>query len=201
MTALVRVMVFLVAWGLAEPVLGGDASEVVKRLQTSLLEVMKQGKQLGYEGRYARLESVVRHTHDLPFVARLSLGKHWKDLSKEEQAKLVGVFSRLSIATYASRFDGYGGETFNLDSEQPLPRGSMRLVESRLIKADGEAVHFNYLLRSDGENWLIVNIVVDGVSDLALKQAEYTNLFEEEGFPALVAKLESQIRQYANGAE
>ena len=49
--------------------------------------------------------------------------------------------------------------------------------------------------------WRIVNIIVNGVSDLALKRAEYNSLLEREGFQALIAKLEEQIRGYAEGSK
>lgn len=198
MRALIQALVVIVAWGFAEPVMAGEAGEVVTRLQTSLLQVMKEGKQLGYDGRYAHLEPVIRRTHDLAFVARLSLGKHWSGLSEDERHTLIDIFSRLSIATYASRFDRYQGERFVVDSEKTLPRGNMRLVESRLVKSDGDAIHFNYLVHPGEKRWRIVNIIVNGVSDLALKRAEYTDVLEKEGFPALVATLERQIRQYAD---
>jgi hypothetical protein len=40
-----------------------------------------------------------------------------------------------------------------------------------------------------------VNIVVDGVSDLALKRGEYGRLMDEGGFSALMADLDRQIQR------
>ena len=58
-----------------------------------------------------------------------------------------------------------------------------------------------YLLHHVNNQWRIVNIIVNGVSDLALKRAEYNSLLEREGFQALIAKLEEQIRGYAEGSK
>jgi len=178
---------------------GGDATEVIKQLQTSLLTVMKQADHMDYQKRYQQLAPIVNETHDLQAVARLSVGKYWRGLQKDQQALLVKTFHRLSIATYASRFDGYNGEQFTIVSEKPT-RGHRILVESRLIKADGKQIHFNYLLHRVEGHWKILNIVVDGVSDLALKRTEYTGLLKTEGFQALIAKLQNQIHHYADGS-
>lgn len=177
----------------------GEATAVVNRVQTSLISVMKEATQLGYEGRFSGLESVVWETHDIPFVAKVALGKHWPRLDEHQRSAFVSTFAKLSTATYAARFDEYHGERFRIVAESPLPRGKGMLVESRLIKSNGEEVHFNYLLHRVGNDWKIINIIVNGVSDLAVKRAEYAKLMEESGFSALMARLEEQILAYAAG--
>jgi len=57
-------------------------------------------------------------------------------------------------------------------------------------------------LHRDGEQWRIVNIVVDGVSDLALKRAEYGRLMDAGGFQAVLDELAQQTeRLRARAAE
>ena len=185
-------ILFIGAAGANEP------SEVVKTLQSSLVEVMKDAEALGYQGRYEKLEQVVVDCHDIPYVARLIVGKYWKTLDDQQRSRLVKTLRQLSIATYADRFDGYSGEKFTLTSQKELPRGK-KLVETKFTKSDGQQLQFNYVLRKTGDQWKIVNISVDGISDLALKRAEYMSLVKNEGFPALIFKMEDQIQRYANG--
>ena len=197
-------MVLHVGWVILSCILflgsaeANEPSEVVKTLQSSLVEVMKEGETLGYQGRYEKLEPVVVDCHDIPFVARLSVGKYWKTFDDQQRNRLVKTFRQLSIATYADRFDGYSGEQFTLISEKQLPREKI-LVETEFTKSDGQKLQFNYLLRKTRDQWKIVNISVDGVSDLALKRAEYMSLVKNDGFPALINKMEGQIQRYANG--
>ena len=177
---------------------GIEPLEVVVRLQASLLQAMKNAEELGYQGRFNQLEPVVTSSHDLSFVARLAVGKYWKTFDDEQKVRFVSIFHKLSISTYADRFDGYAGEQFTVVSQKQRPRGKM-LVETLLTKSDGEELHFNYLLRQVDDHWRIINIMVDGVSDLALKRAEYTSLVKKEGFAALIRKIEAQIALYENG--
>jgi ABC-type transporter MlaC component len=58
---------------------------------------------------------------------------------------------------------------------------------------------FEYLLQRDGEDWEIINIVADGVSDLALKRAEYQRLFASGGIDGLIAALERQADRLERG--
>jgi phospholipid transport system substrate-binding protein len=59
-------------------------------------------------------------------------------------------------------------------------------------------VSLEYLLQPDGDDWRIINIVADGVSDLALKRAEYQRVFSSAGISGLIAELEQQTERLAD---
>ncbi|MDQ2696208.1 MAG: ABC transporter substrate-binding protein [Pseudomonadota bacterium] len=173
--------------------------EVVEKLQDALLAVMKDAGRLGYSGRYQRLEPVIRDSFDLPFIVRLAVGRYWQDLSEAQQAQLVDTFTRLSVSTYAAQFDGYGGETFRVESRQALADGDV-VVRAVLHDPDGDRTFFDYQLHRNGGDWRIVNIIVDGISDLALKRAQYTATLRRQGFDALLARLAEKAASNAQTA-
>ena len=70
------------------------------------------------------------------------------------------------------------------------------MVKTTLTTSDGEKISFVYQLHKSGETWRIVNIITNGVSDLAMKRAEYTSIIEKDGFDSLITKLEQKIKQY-----
>jgi ABC-type transporter MlaC component len=74
-----------------------------------------------------------------------------------------------------------------------------QVVHARLIKSSGEPVKFDYIMRRTDGGWRIVNIIVDGVSDLALKRAEYTSVMRDQSFEALIAQLRQKVQDYAKG--
>lgn len=165
---------------------------VVERFQNELVSVMKAAEQLGYRGRYARLAPAVRRSHDIATIARISVGAYWDGLDDAQRTRLIETFEELSIATYAHRFDGYSGERFETQSSGDLS-AEVAGVRSLFTTADGGEVHFDYVLHKDNRGWRIVNIVVDGVSDLALKRAEYAEILSRDGFDALIAALKEKI--------
>ncbi|MDX8392365.1 MAG: ABC transporter substrate-binding protein [Mariprofundaceae bacterium] len=168
---------------------------VVKILQSALLQTMQAGNSMGFPERYAQLDTIIRRTHDLPKVARISLGGYWRKLDKKQREQFVDVFSRLSISIYADRFKSYSGERFAIVSAKSARHGGM-LVQTRLIKRSGEVVHLNYQLRQKKDGWRIVNVIANGVSDLALKRVEYSTAVKKHGFAALVSRLKAKIALY-----
>jgi len=186
-----------VIWILAcVPASASEEAAVVERLHATLIGLMQDAEQLGYQGRHQQLETVIPEVFDLSYAARLTVAKFWKTWTDEQQATLTTTFQELSIATYASRFDGYAGESFRVISEKPLRRGRV-LVKSLFTKSNGDELHFDYVLHQVNAQWRIMNVTVDGVSDLALKRAEYTSILQREGYAALISTLQKQIRNHA----
>jgi len=173
-----------------------DPKDIVLVFQGELLDVMKQGKQLGFQGRYNKLETAIIESHDLTKIARIVVGKEWKKLSKEQKLKLTDVFSRLSISAYAYNFKEYSGESFEYISEDQTARGGV-IVHTMFVLPEDKDVKFDYMLKKVGNNWQIINIIANGVSDLALKRSEYTSVLKRQGFDTLIAKINEKIDNYA----
>lgn len=172
-----------------------SAGLLVEKFEKQLIDVMKNGTKLGFQGRYDRLKAPVSDSHDLPKIARIVVGKEWEKLTEDQQKKLVDVFSELSIASYAHNFKDYSGESFTFDNEEQTARGGV-VVHSLLNVPDDKPVKFEYMLKEKGDSWRIINIIANGVSDLALKRSEYTTILQREGFDALIAKISEKIDSY-----
>lgn len=172
------------------------ARQVIESFQAALIETMKQGKKLGYQGRYQKLKEPVLRSHDLSKIARIVLGKEWKKLTAEQKKDMVELFTQLSIASYAHNFKDFSGEAFKYDSENQTSRGGI-IVHTFLVLPKDKDVKFDYMMKNKGDSWLIINIIANGVSDLALKRSEYTSILKREGFDALLKKISSKIEKYS----
>jgi len=149
---------------------------VIEGLQETLLDVMKRAKELGVEGRYQVLEPRIEETFDLERMIRVAAGSQWTKASPEERVRLLDAFTRLTVSTYASRFDGYSGESFETLGERPGPRDTV-LVDTRIVRSDGPPVALNYVLEQKGDRWQVIDILLDGkASELAMRRSEYRNL-------------------------
>ncbi|MEJ2232451.1 MAG: ABC transporter substrate-binding protein [Syntrophobacterales bacterium] len=194
------IMLALLALPLLAPAVApaaDTAATVVEGLHAELLFVMKQAKKLGYAGRYQRLAPTVSASYDFPYISKVVVGRYWRSFTAEQKSRFIEVFGNLSIATYANRFDGYSGEGFKTIAAEKLKRGQ-RLVKTVLIKANGEEIELDYVLHRNKDQWRIINVIAEGVSDLSLKRADYTAYIKKNGFDALLKKLHEKIQNYAN---
>ncbi len=171
----------------------GGPTTVIEKLNATLLEVMKDADALGYEGRYAQLAPVLEASFDFPFMARIACGTSWHDMTTEQQADLIALFSRMSIANYAARFNGYSGETFEILGESEGPRDAV-VVESQLLRPADKAVGLNYVMRDLEGRWRIVDVLLDAkFSELARQKSEFAAVLRRGGAADLASLLQDKI--------
>ncbi len=175
---------------------GPVASQLVRNFYTQLLDTMKQGEKLGFEGRFKKLEPVVKGTFDLPLMARFAVGPSWSQAQPNEQQRIVDAFSEFSVANYASRFVKFDGEKFDVLGEKPANNGGF-IVETVLTPTNGDSVALNYLVRADGTGQLrIVDVYLDAsISELAVRRSEFSAIVRRDGFGALIATLGEKSRK------
>jgi phospholipid transport system substrate-binding protein len=178
---------------MAMPGAGSDAPRArVDILYAALLDTMKQAGQLGMTGRYEKLSPILKQTYDLPLMSRIAVGPHWGAMSEAERASIVNAFTRMTTATYASRFDEFSGERFEVLQTIDRPKGD-KIVMTRIIQSDGKPVQLNYLMRDTGRGWKIIDVYLDGtISELASRRAEFSSILKSGGANALVSALKKQ---------
>jgi phospholipid transport system substrate-binding protein len=167
------------------------ALDVVQRLHAALIAAAKLDGADGLERRYALLEPVVEATHDLPYIAELAIRRQWRDLNEAQREAYVRAFVHLSVMTYAARFAGVGDDTFRIIGAESVDGGRIR-VQAAIARRDADDVSMDYLLQRDGQDWRIVNILADRVSDLALKRAEYQRILGTGSIDDLIEHIESE---------
>jgi phospholipid transport system substrate-binding protein len=168
------------------------AAAPIRAFYDALLASMKQAEQLGVRGRYDKLAPVIRSTFDLAAMTRIAVGPEWTSIPAEQQTALLDSFARMTIATYASRFDGYSGQSFEVDPEVQS-RNNDRIVRTKLIRPKEEPVTLNYLMRGSGNAWKIVDIYLSGtISELATQRSEFGAILKAGGPAALIESLKQQ---------
>ena len=158
----------------------------VDRFHDVLLDAMRTS---AFDARLALLEPAVADFFDVHTIARISVGASWRSLPEAQRTAFVELLERLIVATYADRFDSYGGQRFErLDA---VAAGAGVVIKSQLVRANGEAVNLDYYFRG-GKAF---NVVADGVSDLSLRRADYASIIRKKGFAALVEHLKANIAE------
>lgn len=171
------------------------ARSVVDSFHATLLRCMRQGEELGFEGRYELIAASLDETFDLPLMARAAVGATWKDLTPQQRADWVELSRRLSASRYADNFSSYAGQEFETISAEPAARGTI-LVKTQFLQPKDRDVQFDYRLRRVGEAWRVLDVQLDGaISELAMRRGQYRSVIDREGFPELVEALETQVEE------
>ncbi len=72
--------------------------------------------------------------------------------------------------------------------EQPNAAGTM--VRSQIVKVNGDPVNVDYMMRRNGNSWLISDVYLDGaISEVATRRSEFGAILKNEGVDGLIAAL------------
>lgn len=168
---------------------------VVERLHDQLLATMKAAVQLGVKGRYERLAPEIKAAFDLPRMIQAAVGADWQKATPQQRENLTEAFTRISVGTYARRFDGYSGESFKTAGERPGPN-ALVLVDTQIVRPNASPVALTYVTRATGVRWQIVDVLLDSsVSELAVRRSEYRRIVAGEGLDALIAALRAKATE------
>ena len=67
------------------------------------------------------------------------------------------------------------------------------MVRSQIIKANREPVKVDYLMRRNGDAWLISDIYLDGaISEVATRRSEFAAILKNGGIDGQIAALNSK---------
>jgi phospholipid transport system substrate-binding protein len=179
---------------------GGAPAGLVQRLYDDLLAVMKEAKRLRFDERYNRLAPAIERSFDLPLMTRIAIGPGWVQIGADQQQRLTAAFSRYTVSIYASRFDDFGGERFEVEPRTVAnPNGVV--VNSRLVKPNGEQVVLNYLLHQEAAGpWKVIDIYLSGtISELATRRSEFVSVLQQAGADGLVRMIEQRTAALRTG--
>lgn len=170
----------------------GDPEEPIARLENTLIEHMKAGGSVGFDERFETLRRVTEEIMAVDLMGRFLFGRDWASFGEQQRERFKRAFLDLSATSYAGRFKEFSGERF--DPVEVQKQGEDRaVVKRRLTTGKGDRITFDYLMTRTDSGWQIVTIIIDGVSDLAVKRSQYRRILKGEGFDAVIAHIRDSI--------
>jgi phospholipid transport system substrate-binding protein len=163
-------------------------TDVIRQFYGELQNVMQHATTLGARGRYQKLEPIVLRMFDVPYMARLSIGPSWARLATDQKRRVAQAYGRYLTALYATRFDGYSGERFEVLGEQQIKHATM--IKTRIVKSNGEPVSINFVMHDNDIAWQARDVYLDSaISEVATRRSEFAALLRSSGIDALIASL------------
>lgn len=174
----------------------GSAEEVIASYYDVLSEMWQNAEELGFQGRYDKVAPAVTETFDMEAVAAGSIGRpRWESLGEDKRMELASAFARLSAATYASRFDDYSGQQFEIVGQDEA-RDRRVLVKTKVVPTSGKPTDINYLMHIKDGRWKVIDVHLRGhISEVATRRSEFGSVIRNSGIDGLLTAIEQKIRQ------
>jgi phospholipid transport system substrate-binding protein len=188
-------VVALGAAGHAEGDATGAAARVVERLVDRVLGL------IGQEGddQLAELMAAIEQETDLELLARLTLGRYWRQATAAQRETYVALFKSYLLRTFADRLKRYAGKdpaearrrVEIIDAKAVNQRDV--IVRSKVRPPTGMPLQVDWRLRQDGPQPVIIDLIVEGVSLLITQRGEFAAVLDRSGVDGLISDLRGRI--------
>lgn len=169
------------AWAAA-----GDAAARLGQYDDAVIAIMK-GK-LPLAQRITRFEPLVKSYYDMPMIASLVVGPAWAGASAADRQAAIAALTHHSAVTLARNFDKFDGQRFVIDPATQV-RGASQIVKLTIQgRSSSNELLYRMTRGSDGQ-WEIVDVVAQGVSQLAVQRSDLASTIKSGGAAALATRL------------
>ena len=173
---------------------GNTPTDDVRSSVDSILEILKN-EQLDKEGKRTQMSALINKRFDFRAMSQRTLATNWKKTTDEEKQQFVALFSQLIENSYIGKIESYTNEKVDYPGEKV--KGRKAIVETLIITSSGD-VPVNYKVYQKGDQWLVYDVVIEGVSLISNYRSSYQEIVKKEGFDGLLTKMQEKIDELAS---
>ncbi len=145
--------------------------------------------------RRTKIMSLIDSRFDYKEMSRISLGKYWRELDGQEMEEFTDVFSQLLKQTYIGRIEAYSDEKVEYSKEIFGKKKKNRAMVFTNILKNGKAIPINYKMVARNDQWLVYDVVIEGVSLVRNYRTEFSRIIVKEKFSGLVKRIRAKIEK------
>jgi len=152
---------------------------VLKQTSDEVIAVIKQKREQLKEDPALVYELV--HEYILPHldevtIAKLALGKNWRDASREQKIEFINEFRSLLVRTYGKSLSEFSDQEINYFPVKMKEGEKKVVVKSEVLQPGGPSIPVSYRMRIKDDAWKVYDLSIDGVSLVT----SYRGTFDQE---------------------
>lgn len=163
---------------------------LTKKIDT-VLEILKQ-KNLTTSKKGEQIIKIIDDVFDYELMARVALGKEtWDTLTEQKQKEFTKIFETKLKNSYIEKLEFYNDQKVKIIGLNPYKNNRLQLETELLGKEGTYKINYNFYNKSkDGEQWLIYDVDLVGVSIIQTYRQQFSGLLKEKTFDEMLALLE-----------
>ena len=148
-----------------------DAITFVQNLGDNAIEVLKAPDSTP-EKRRVKFQEILDRDFAVNTIGRFALGRYWRAASPEQRQEYLRLFRLFILNTYASRLDGYSGQSFTVVKAHPIDDKDT-LVNTAISQTNAEPLRVDYRVRTRQGDHKIVDVLVEGIRLITTQRSEF----------------------------
>ena len=136
---------------------------------------------------------------DIQFIGQFVLGRYWRTATAEQRQEFIDAYRELNVQTWSKRFDEFKGRNFVFKGTDASNSANQIFVNSTVPMEQGEPAKVVWRVKQTGNEFKIVDIIIENVSLAITARNEYTAFIKQS--PDGVAGLIKNLQEKTKGAD
>ena len=175
-------------------------TEFIKVTMHTLFDaVEKERANIDTDPKVARglIRQLLTPHFDLERTCRWVLGKHWREATDEQRARMVTEFRTLLVRIYAAAIADFATlEMSYAPGEESVGNTDDVSVRAEAFTDGGNPTIVAYRLhRSEGKGWKVYDITVSGVSLVTTYRSTFASTIRDSGMDGLIERISQKNQE------
>ena len=170
-----------------------EPQALVKEASDNMLKALKDNEaelETNPQKIYSLVQDILFPHFDFERMAKLALGRSWRDASAEQQAQFVEEFRLLLVRTYATAMLEYTNEEIRfLPFRDDVEKGRVS-VPMEVVQPNGPTVPMALsLYKNKNDEWKVYDVKIEGISLVTNYRSSFNRDIRTSGMDALIENL------------
>lgn len=163
---------------------------MLEQREADIKQILGDDEELS-DAQMDALRAAVNDMFDFDSMGREALGRHWEEITTDQQQDFVEVFAEIVRYQSLADVDIYRA---NVTYEDITVSGDDAQVVTTTVYKDVPTV-VEYALRRSGDDWLATDVVLDEVSTVEGYSRSFQSYVRKKGFDALMENLNRRLER------
>ena len=143
-----------------------------------------------FKERRALLRKTIIERFDFTEMSKRSLAAQWTKRTPQEKKEFVDMFTNLLEKSYMDRIEAYTDEAVEYNGENI--DNDYAVVRTTVKAKDKEGIPIDYKLIKEGDQWLVYDVVIEGVSLVSNYRNQFNKIINSGSYADLVKKMKAK---------
>lgn len=194
MLRILSIVLLITTYSFSSMASTGDAENFINNLANRVINIVKN-QAISDKEKESTLNGIFVQTVDTKWIARFAMGRYWRSISTQDQQQYLNLFKAYLTSIYVPNFRKYTSNKVTVLGSKATGDHEY-LVQTSLTDAQKTMdLKIDYRLMQDPQNpknFVIFDIVAEGVSLITTQRADITSIMSDSGFNSLVDLLKQK---------
>jgi len=160
----------------------------LNNVSKEIINIMKENK-YNKEKRNQLIINKITPLFDFKLMAKLSLGRNWKQLSTTEKKIFTSKYIKRMKESYSNKFDDYNNQVITIDKIITVKKNRKKVYTTIKNSNEKYKIVYKYYKSKKNNKWLIYDVEIEGVSIIKTDKYQFNEFLKSHNIQELIKKI------------